>query len=82
MAKRAINEDRDAEFTRDWESKTPIKDLALKYGVDGSTISTHVRRLGLKPRHKSKARDDADSPFALKDGHWFTDHRGIARWVP
>ena len=58
---RAIKFDND-EFRRLWISGVPTGKIAARFGASKSTISLHVKRLGLKPRPNGR-----QAPMVIDD---------------
>jgi transposase len=73
------NEETEAEFRADWAAGLTLVELAAKWGVSASTISTYSARFDCAPRRTDYQHDG--SPLALKDGEWVPDASGVMRWV-
>lgn len=63
-------------FRIDWEEGMYLKDMAEKYDVGLSYVSTHAMAIGLEPRRKLKK-----TQVALTGGRWVLGADRIQRWV-
>ncbi len=80
MAKRI--EIDDEAFAADWATGETITNIAYKYQISSTTVSTHVERLGLPERKARKTRKDA-SPLDLDQnaGSWVRNPKtGVQTW--
>lgn len=67
------------EFRADWAAGLTLVELAAKYGVSPSTISTYSIRFNCPPRTPGRRMSDG-SPTVLKNGEWVSDANGVKRW--
>lgn len=71
-------------FVADWVAGLTLVELAAKYGVSTTTVSTYAKKFCCPSRTPGRQPGQTvidSSPHVLTDGEWVADERGIQRWV-